>query len=151
MKVTEYRVEVPNRLVKARSVEYGGNGKIIQAEQAVELMNEAYALGSLAEEHVYMAALNANCELLGLFEVSHGGVTGALISPREIYIRALLAGASGVIMMHNHPSGSTQPSKEDDKLTKNIGKAGELIGIHLLDHIIVTGDKYYSYGEHGKA
>lgn len=99
-----------------------------------------------AEEYVYTLALDNKNKATGLFEISHGTVNSSVISPREIYIRALLLGASSIILFHNHPSGDVTPSKDDILVTKRVKAAGELLGIELLDHLIV-GDKYYSFRE----
>ncbi len=91
-----------------------------------------------AEEYVYMIAVDTKCKPLALFEISHGTVNAAMISPREIYIRALLCGAVGIILVHNHVSGDVEPSYDDMVLTERVHKAGELVGIPLLDHIVVS-------------
>lgn len=101
-----------------------------------------------AEEYVYTLALDNKNKATGLFEISHGTVNSSVISPREIYIRALLLGASSIILFHNHPSGDVTPSKDDILVTKRVKAAGELLGVELLDHIII-GDTYYSFKEQG--
>lgn len=80
--------------------------------------------------------------------VSVGTVNTALAEPREIFKHAILANASGIIMVHNHTSGRCVPSKEDIRITKRIEKAGKLLGIPLLDHVII-GDDYVSFLEEG--
>lgn len=101
-----------------------------------------------AEEYVYTLALDNKNKATGLFEISHGTVNSSVISPREIYIRALLLGASSIILFHNHPSGDVTPSKDDILVTKRVKAAGELLGVELLDHLII-GDTYYSFKEQG--
>ena len=64
-------------------------------------------------------------------------------------MRALLIGASMIILCHNHPSGSSKPSREDIIMTQKIKEAGELIGIPLADHLVIAGDDYYSFMENG--
>lgn len=73
-----------------------------------------------AEEYVYTLALDNKNKATGLFEISHGTVSSSVISPREIYIRALLLGASSIILFHNHPSGDVTPSKDDILVTKRV-------------------------------
>lgn len=82
-------------------------------------------------------------QITGIFEVGKGTVNCSLISAREILIRMLLAGAVSFILCHNHPSGDTNPSQEDIQITESIGKAGSLIGVSLLDHLII-GEKNYT-------
>lgn len=71
-----------------------------------------------------------------------------ICNPREIFIKALLCGASGIVIIHNHPSGDTTPSEQDIKSYNRLKEAGKLIGINVLDSIIV-GDSYYSFVENG--
>lgn len=115
-------------------------------ENVYKLATKTLNLLEAAEEYVYLITLNSKNKLTGLFEISHGTVNVSLLSPREIYIRALLAGATNIILFHNHPSGDVIPSKDDILATKRIKAAGELLGVELLDHLIV-GDKYYSFRE----
>lgn len=95
-----------------------------------------------------MIATDTKQKVLGVFEISHGTVNTSLISPREVFIRALLCGADYIILVHNHPSGNSHPSMEDKKVTERIKECGELMNIKLLDHIII-GDDYYSFQEIG--
>lgn len=100
-------------LAEAKGVNYEPVGKINCPEAAAMLARELLELDRRAEEHVYMAALNGKGRLLGLSLISKGTVNASLIAPREIFIRALLVGASQILLMHNHPSGSITPSRED--------------------------------------
>lgn len=115
-------------------------------ENVYKLATKTLNLLEAAEEYVYLITLNNKNKLTGLFEVSHGTVNSSILSPREIYIRALLLGATNIIIFHNHPSGDPEPSKENIRVTKRLKAAGELLGVELLDHLIV-GDKYYSFRE----
>lgn len=96
----------------------------------------------MAEEYVYLLTLNTKGDITGVFEIAHGTVSNCLVSPREIFNRALMIGATTIILVHNHPSGYPEPSHDDILLTERVKKAGELIGIELLDHIII-GDKCF--------
>lgn len=115
-------------------------------ENVYKLATKTLNLLEAAEEYVYLITLNNKNKLTGLFEVSHGTVNSSILSPREIYIRALLLGATNIIIFHNHPSGDPEPSKEDIRITKRLKAAGELLGVELIDHIIV-GNYYYSFRE----
>ena len=100
------------------------------------------------EEHLYMICMNTKNRIIGVFEISHGNANSSIVGVREIFQKALLANAMSIIVMHNHPSGDTTPSREDIEVTKRIAEAGKIIGIELLDHIIV-GDNYCSLKEKG--
>jgi len=87
-----------------------------------------------------------NC-VIGYETVAIGGLTGVDIHPRETFRAAILSSAAAIILAHNHPSGEVSPSLEDRALTDRMKKAGELLGIPVLDHVIVTEDAYHSIAE----
>jgi len=93
--------------------------------------------------------LNRANKVLGIFEVSTGGVTGTVADPRLIFVAALKMNCTGILVCHNHPSGNLKPSKPDEDLTQKIKQAGLFLDIKLLDHIIVTSEGYYSFANEG--
>lgn len=158
MRITTYTTKINednlNVLVKERAFNYKAeNSRMDNAGKIAKMMCDVFELHLLAEEHVYLLTLNCKCKILGVFEVSHGTFNTSFINPREIMIRNLLCGASTFIIVHNHPSGEFEVSKEDVTATKQLINAGELIGIALLDHIIIGRDNngrytFYSMREH---
>ncbi len=82
-------------------------------------------------------------------EVSTGGISGTVADPKLIFVAALKAGASGMIVSHNHPSGNLTPSQADMELTRKLKEGGKLLEIQLLDHIIMTSESYYSFADEG--
>lgn len=94
--------------------------------------------------------------LNGAYEISHirvvsiGLVNRTMVHPREVFAQPVQDRAAAVICAHNHPSGNTEPSKEDEDVTKLLKNAGKLLGIELLDHIIFSTKGYYSFAENGK-
>ena len=86
---------------------------------------------------------------LGDKVLTRGTVTGSLVTPREIYLEALRYHAVSLILIHNHPSGDPTPSQEDMEITARIYQAGDLLGIHLLDHIVIGDQRYCSFRETG--
>lgn len=152
MRITFYDTIIKNYqtiLVKEKAVNYKAD-RINSPRYAVELINNLTSLNIMAEEHCYMLALNYKNRLLGVFLVSKGIGNQTLVSPREIYMRALLIGASYIVLYHNHPSQEVIPSNADFEITKKVKDAGELLGIPLADHIIIGGIDYYSFKEHGQ-
>lgn len=101
------------------------------------------------QEQMILLMLNTKGVFLGDAMISRGTVNAALISPREIFLKALSYHAVSVVLMHNHPSGDPSPSEEDVFLTARIQKAGELIGIELLDHLILGDRRFFSFKEQG--
>lgn len=152
MIINEYKTELNNKgqtvLAKEKSYNYDGDA-LNEPKSIVGMMNTVFRMNKKAEEYVYMLAVNKKMKILGMFEVSHGSVDASVCGPREIYLRALLCGASQVVAIHNHPSGDCSPSNEDMKVTKRIREAGNIIGLHLIDHIIIGGETYYSFREEG--
>jgi DNA repair protein RadC len=92
----------------------------------------------LSEEHFVALHLNVKNQITGYHVVSHGTVSASLVHPREVFKAALLSNASCIVIAHNHPAGSTEPSSEDLVTTKQLVFAGRLIGVEILDHLIVT-------------
>ncbi len=91
--------------------------------------------------------LNAANRVLGIHTASTGTQTACLADPKQVFAGALVAGATKIILAHNHPTGTLEPSKADIDLTKRMAKAGEILGIPVLDHIIVTVNGYYSFAD----
>lgn len=101
------------------------------------------------QERMVVGYLNRANQLLGVYEVSVGGITGTNADPRLILSVALKVAATGLILMHNHPSGNLRPSNADITLTLKLRESCEMLQISLLDHLIVApGGKYYSMVEH---
>ncbi len=100
-------------------------------------------------ECVLLIMLDNKGHLLGERQISQGTVNASLLSPREIFIQALKFDASSIILIHNHPSGDTTPSKPDRLITKQICECGKLMNIPLIDHIIIGDNTYASFHELG--
>lgn len=101
------------------------------------------------QEILSVLLLDSQNNVTAWVEVSRGGLNTTRTLPREIFRPAILQGAAGIILAHNHPSGSSDPSYEDVEFTSTIRRAGELLGIELYDHLILTGDGYTSLREKG--
>jgi DNA repair protein RadC len=100
-------------------------------------------------ESLYSFMLDASNHVVGCEEVSRGSLNTTRTHPREIYKSAILSNALGIILGHNHPSGCLEPSTEDVEFTRAIGRAGEIMGVELYDHVIVTDGGYTSLRERG--
>lgn len=101
------------------------------------LFEHLFALSEKTEEYVYMLCLNTALKPIGIFEISHGTVDLSVCNPREVFMKALLVGATSIIVVHNHPSGDNKPGDVDVKAMKRLVECGELMKIKLLDSIIV--------------
>ncbi|PZR16846.1 MAG: DNA repair protein, partial [Flavobacterium psychrophilum] len=124
--------------------------KITSSRDAYLVLKQSWDEGrlELVEQFKVMLTNRAN-KVLGIFEVSTGGIAGTVADPKLIFVAALKSGATGVLLCHNHPSGNLTPSQADIELTKKIKEGGKLLEIQLLDHIILTSESYYSFTDEG--
>ncbi len=103
----------------------------------------------LDKEVVRVLCLDSKLNLITHVDVSLGTTSSSLIHPRDVFRTAVRTNSSGIILVHNHPSGDPTPSFEDKKITEILEKAGEILGIELIDHIIVSKRSYYSFKRNG--
>lgn len=117
---------------------------IISARDIYPLVNSIIAK---KQEHLIVFNLNGRNRIISKNVVTVGLIDQSLVHPREIYSNAIKEMAASIILVHNHPSGDLEPSMDDIKTTEQIKKAGDILGIPLLDHIIVSKNGYYSFKE----
>lgn len=124
--------------------------KITSSRDAYEVLKRVWndSMIELCEQFKVIFTNRAN-KVLGVFEVSTGGIAGTVADPKLIFVAALKAGATGLILSHNHPSGNLTPSHADIELTKKIKEGGRLLEIQLLDHLILTSESYFSFADEG--
>jgi len=104
----------------------------------------------LDKEHFWALALNTKNRLVRTIEVSVGSLNASIVHPRELFREAVRASAASVIVVHNHPSGDPQPSGADIQLTRRLVRAGDVLGVEVLDHVIVgDGGLHVSMRDHG--
>jgi len=97
------------------------------------------------KEHFVALYLNSQNELIHQETISIGSLNANIVHPREVFEPAIKYLAAGTIVAHNHPSGKDTPSKEDEKITDDLVRSGEILGIEIYDHIIITSKNYYSF------
>jgi DNA repair protein RadC len=102
-----------------------------------------------SREHFLAVYLNAAHKVIAYSVVSTGSANASLVHPREVFQSAVLLGAIAIIAAYSHPSGEVSPSSEDEKVTRQLKEAGSILGIRLLDHVIVSETKQYSFKEDG--
>lgn len=103
----------------------------------------------LDREHLIRVDLDARNSVLAWETVSVGTLTASLVGPREVFRAAILGCAAGVVLAHNHPSGDPSPSPEDRATTRRIKAAGDLLGVPVIDHVIIGGDRFFSFRQMG--
>ena len=106
-------------------------------------------LQDIAHEEFWILLLNRANRVIKKYQISQGGVAGTVADPKIIFKHAISELASGIILAHNHPSGNLTASQADIDLTKKIKDAGKLLEIQVLDHLIVAGQKYFSFADEG--
>ena len=101
----------------------------------------------LKKEHFKIIILDTKNKILDVCTISIGSLNSSIVHPREVFHEAVKKSAASILLVHNHPSGETQPSREDISITKRLIEAGELMGIKVLDHIIIGDGVYLSFKE----
>lgn len=101
----------------------------------------------LKKEYFKAVFLNTKNEIISYETISIGSLNASIVHPREVFNRAIKKSSASIILLHNHPSGNTTPSKEDIAITNRLIEAGKIIGIEVLDHIIIGNGGYYSLKE----
>ena len=142
----ESRTKYDVRLVKESSSMYEYDKKAINNPQVVvKLLNEIFDLENRCEEHLVMLALDTKLKVVGAFDIHAGTAKASLVSAKSVFTRAMLCNANSIIIAHNHPSGAIDPSKDDVDVTRTLRKAGKILDIVLLDHIIIGDGDCYSF------
>ena len=134
------------QVIREKAPAYLNTQRFTHSRDIFELMRD---LQLEAKEHFLSLHLDNKNRLLCLDRVSVGSLSASIVHPREVFKSALLSSAAAIILVHNHPSGDTDPSREDLEITKRLKEAGELLGIRVMDHIIVGDDAYMSFADRG--
>lgn len=174
MRMNDNHLTTLERRTRKELLEIKGLGKLkaIQIEAVMELIrrynneglannpiiknsNDIYAImksviGGLSHEEIWALFLNRRNQVTKRYQVSKGGITSSVFDLKLIIKEALLENSSSIILCHNHPSGQLKPSRQDDMITSQCATACKTMEINFLDHIIITGDSYYSYNDEGK-
>lgn len=122
--------------------------KVTSSQILYELLKKHWDLNIIEyQEEVKVVLLNKSNIVLGIYEMSKGGISGTVVDNRIILGVALKCNASNIILVHNHPSGNLNPSDADKSITKRLKEACNLLDISLLDHLIITNTGYYSFND----
>ena len=134
-------IELGSRISKAENFE---GECILSSQKLAKKMQQE--LSHKKQEHLVALYLNTQNQIIHQQTIFIGSLTRSLAEPREILHYAIKYMATSIILVHNHPSGATRPSRDDDQVTEKIKEACEMMGFVLLDHLIVGGDSYYKIG-----
>ncbi|WP_206538810.1 JAB domain-containing protein [Aquimarina macrocephali] len=144
-KVSEVKLTYANKVKACDRV------KIKWSKDAAILFKESWDYDTIDAFETFKAMyLNRANQVLGIVTISTGGIAAALADPTKVFCGAIKCLAAGIILCHNHPSGSLMPSDVDKKLTERMKHAGEILGITILDHVIISREGYRSMTDQGE-
>ncbi|AWW29397.1 DNA repair protein [Echinicola strongylocentroti] len=146
---------VPSQVAEI-TLSYRPNSKVSEKPQIVSSLGASKVLRANWEksklefiEEFKVILLNRANRVLGIVNASSGGTCGTIVDLKVIFAAAMKASASCIILAHNHPSGTLRPSEQDNRLTDKMVKAGKLLDLPVMDHIILTAESYYSFADEG--
>lgn len=141
-KIAEIKVSYSNKQNERR--------KVNSSLDIYEMLRSVWSNKTIElQEEFKIVYLNNNNEVLGIYPMSKGGITGTVVDIRLVFSVGLKCNATGIILAHNHPSGNLKPSEGDFTITRKIKKGSELLDIKLLDHLIITKQDYFSFADQG--
>ncbi len=129
------------------SERHGPECRVVSPADVFPLLKK---FGSKQQEHFLVVTLNGAQSVIRVHIVSIGLLNRTLIHPREVFCRAITDHAATIIIAHNHPSGDLTPSREDREATRRLQAAGDLLGIQVLDHLIISRSGFHSFKESGE-
>lgn len=132
-----------------RLIETDGDAPIAVGSPADVSRRCGPGLRDLVVEEFHLLTLDAQNRITRDLLITRGILTSSLVHPREVFRAAIAEAAAGVIVVHNHPSGSPMPSPDDRAVTRQLVEAGRLLDIPVYDHVIVAGEHYFSFAEAG--
>src|SRR6056297_908717 len=138
------------RVVKENGGRYDLDKEISTPNSAMQVFIKILELSKRTEEVFAMLTMDTKSNLTGVFVVSVGNLSSSLVTPREVFKRAILQNSKAIILGHNHPSGDPEPSGDDIQITERLVEAGELLGIDVFDHLIIgSSSNFVSLKERG--
>ena len=133
------------KLAYRHKVPYRERKRVNDSVVAYCILKETYPDEQIDHKEIFKALyLNRANHAVGCLTISEGGISGAVADIRLIFQGAVLLNATSLILAHNHPSGTLQPSRQDISLTKKTMEAGRIMGIDIVDHLILTREGYYN-------
>ena len=134
-------------VVRERAGTYDARKQTKSSTEVVALLRPYFA--PLDREHFVVLLLDGKNKPIGYNVVSVGTLTASLVHPREVFKTAIMENAAAIVLAHNHPSGDPTPSAEDHAVTQQLVHAGDILGIRVLDHVVISEGEHYSFCDHG--
>ncbi len=141
----DYTMKELLQMVKEKAQEYNVQ-RITSAENVYSLLHE---YSTEQKEHFIAITLDGRSRIIEKRVIHIGTLNQSLVHPREVFRPAILDNAAGIIIAHNHPSGTLEASRADMQVTQRLKEVAKLVGIELLDHVIISSEGYYSFQEEG--
>lgn len=148
-RVKALQIKAVMELSKRVSASFINNNRVTiksPVEVSTLLMEE---MRHLKKEVFKIILLNTKNHVIKYLDVSVGSLNSSIVHPREVFSEAVKSGCSGILLVHNHPSGDPEPSREDIETTQRLVNAGNILGIKVLDHVVIGDGKYMSFKEQG--
>ena len=145
MSSTEYTMEELLQMVREKSQEYRVN-RITSASDVYSLLHQ---YSTAEKEHFLLVTLDGSSQVIKQRVIHIGTLNQSLVHPREIFRPAIQDNSAGIIIAHNHPSGTLEASRADIQITDRLKEVAKLVGIELLDHVIISKNGYYSFSDEG--
>jgi DNA repair protein RadC len=137
-------------LVYKSKVKPSERPRITSTKEAYQILLQTWDVNKIEFVEQFKVVLMSRAHrVLGIYELSSGGIAGTVADPKLVFMAALKANACCLILSHNHPSGNLKPSHADEALTRKIYEAGKFLDIQVLDHVIVTSEGYFSFADEG--
>ncbi|AJA68931.1 RadC-like protein [Myroides sp. A21] len=147
---TEWLIASEVELIYKSKVKASQRPQITSSYSAYQIALKAWDSNKIELlEQFKVLMLSNNNKVLGVLEVSSGGITGTIVDLRIIFSALLKANATAFLIVHNHPSGKLAPSDADRQITRKIKEVSKILDITLLDHLIITAESYYSFADEG--
>jgi DNA repair protein RadC len=138
------------QLIYKSKVKASERPKITKSSDAFQVLKKHWNLETIEFIETFkVMLLNRANRVLGIIEISTGGMAGTIADPKLVFVAALKSAASSIVLAHNHPSGALTPSQADINLTRKLKSAGEYLDIAVVDHIILTSESYFSFADEG--
>lgn len=140
-----YTMDQLLHMVQEKAQEYKAN-RITSASKVFSMLHK-YA--GKEKEHFLLLTLDGSSKIIEQRVIHIGTLNQSLVHPREVFRPAILDNAAGIIISHNHPSGTLEASRADIQITQRLKEVSKLVGIELLDHVIISKEGYYSFSDEG--
>ena len=144
------RLHIPlytTRLVSIASIPIDVRDQVRSPEEVVEVLSEYFQ--DKDREEFLIVLLDRAQTIIGLAQISVGGLAASIVEPRAVFKAAIEANAASIILCHSHPSGNLEPSREDIRITRQLVEGGKIMGIPILDHVIIAEKSHTSLAERG--